>query len=150
MESAGWIKRGEDVEHSRFWRLIQGERAEMFGVFSSYEQQVLRDWIQTPRDADATVAHHARAEPPRAPAHPRQPGQHADRSGYFPERGLIRRHAAGAIRSDNRTALLEERVAAAAGKAEAMALLARADDAGRAPHGAGLMATRMYSQLLDA
>ncbi|WP_308602313.1 iron-containing redox enzyme family protein [Massilia sp. Dwa41.01b] len=48
LESAGWIKRGEDVEHSRFWRLIHGERAEMFGVFSAYEQQVLRDWILHP------------------------------------------------------------------------------------------------------
>jgi hypothetical protein len=36
LEEAGWIKRGEAVENSRFWRLIQGDRAVMFGVFSSY------------------------------------------------------------------------------------------------------------------
>ena len=34
LEGAGWFQRGQDPEHSRFWRLIQGERAEMFGVFS--------------------------------------------------------------------------------------------------------------------
>ena len=42
---AGWIRRNEAPENSRFWKLIQGERAEMFGVFSAYEQQVIHDWI---------------------------------------------------------------------------------------------------------
>jgi hypothetical protein len=34
------------AENSRFWKLLQGERAEMFGVFSSYELQVIHDWIR--------------------------------------------------------------------------------------------------------
>jgi hypothetical protein len=38
LEKAGWIKRGEEPENSRFWRLVHGEKAEMFGVFSAYEQ----------------------------------------------------------------------------------------------------------------
>ncbi|RFB71227.1 MULTISPECIES: iron-containing redox enzyme family protein [unclassified Herbaspirillum] len=45
LENAGWIKRGSDPEESRFWRLISGAGAEMFGVFSPRELQLLRDWI---------------------------------------------------------------------------------------------------------
>lgn len=148
LEDAGWIQRGADVEQSRFWRLIQGERAEMFGVFSSYEQQVLRDWIVTPRDATATartgrvLSHRARQ---RAMD---QLTQHAERSGY-PERGLIRRRGAQAT-GDTALHQLEERVANAAGKPEAMALLARLMSPSLHHTAPGLMATRMYSRLLDA
>ncbi len=147
MEAAGWIKRGEEVENSRFWRLVEGERAEMFGVFSAYEQQVLRDWIVS--------APGSQVKPERVLSHRARQrtldnlGQHADRSTNFPERGLIRRRAARDAGSENELALLEQRVAGAAGKAEAMALLLDL----MAPHqhhsAAGLMATRMYTQLLD-
>jgi hypothetical protein len=149
MEDAGWIKRGEEVGNSRFWRLIQGERAEMFGVFSNYEQQVLRDWIQTPRDADASqrttrvLSHRARQRTLDTL------NQHAGRNGY-PERGLIRRHAAGSRQGDAELRELEEKVAAAAGKPEAMAMLARLMSPSVHHTAIGLMATRMYSQLLDA
>lgn len=46
LQDAGWIRHGEPVEASRFWQLLQGPRAEMFGVFSAYELQVLHDWIR--------------------------------------------------------------------------------------------------------
>lgn len=52
LQQAGWIRFGEPAEKSRFWGLLQGERAEMFGVFSSYELQVLHDWIRGPASAD--------------------------------------------------------------------------------------------------
>ncbi|WCM86347.1 iron-containing redox enzyme family protein [Acidovorax sp. NCPPB 3576] len=42
----GWIKLGAPVAQSRFWNLLQGERAEMFGVFTGYELQVIHDWIR--------------------------------------------------------------------------------------------------------
>jgi hypothetical protein len=45
LERAGWIKRGSDPEESRFWRLVNGAGAEMFGVFSPRELQLLHDWI---------------------------------------------------------------------------------------------------------
>lgn len=45
MESEGWFKRHQDPQNSRFWKLIQSEKAKMFGVFSAYEQQVIYDWI---------------------------------------------------------------------------------------------------------
>lgn len=41
----GWIKRDEDPANSRFWTMIEGAGAPMFGVFSGYEKQLLRDWI---------------------------------------------------------------------------------------------------------
>jgi hypothetical protein len=147
LEDAGWIQRGAEVEHSRFWRLIQGERAEMFGVFTSYEQQVLRDWIVTPRDASATartgrvLSHRARQRALDSLT------QHVPRSGY-PERGLIRRRPAGSGNTELHQ--LEERVADAAGKPEAMAMLARLMSPSVHHTAIGLMATRMYSQLLDA
>lgn len=148
LEKAGWIKRGEEVEHSRFWRLVHGEKAEMFGVFSAYEQQVLRDWITAAPDG-------ARADGPRALTwRARQRtldnlGEHAERSAHFPERGLIRRHPRLEA-PDNELRLLEEQVAACAGKQEAMELLG-ALMAPEIHHTAvGLMATRMYTRLFEA
>lgn len=52
LERAGWIHRGPPADKSRFWNLLQGERAEMFGVFSPYELQVIHDWIRGPASAD--------------------------------------------------------------------------------------------------
>lgn len=45
MENKGWIKRHQNPQESRFWQLIEGDGAAMFGVFSPYEKQLLRDWI---------------------------------------------------------------------------------------------------------
>jgi len=150
MEGAGWIKRGEAVENSRFWRLIQGERAEMFGVFSSYEQQVLHDWITSPRDA-GTAARTGRVLSHRARQRTLDTlNQHAER-GAYPERGLIRRRRSGADSAgDADLRELEQKVAAAAGKSEAMAMLASLMSPAVHHTAIGLMATRMYSQLLDA
>ena len=46
LEQAGWIKRGAPAAQSRFWKLLQGGKAEMFGVFSPYELQLIHDWIR--------------------------------------------------------------------------------------------------------
>lgn len=46
MEKDGWFVRHQEPERSRFWRLIQSEKAKMFGVFNAYEQQVIYDWIR--------------------------------------------------------------------------------------------------------
>ncbi|MDB5899014.1 MAG: hypothetical protein JWP41_2616 [Ramlibacter sp.] len=66
LAKAGWIRFGEPAENSRFWGLLQGERAEMFGVFSSYELQVLHDWIRGAASADG------RAFTEDAPSTPRR------------------------------------------------------------------------------
>lgn len=66
LEQAGWIRRGEPAENSRFWGLLQGERAEMFGVFSSYELQVLHDWLRGAASGDG------RAYTEAAPSQPKR------------------------------------------------------------------------------
>lgn len=65
LEKAGWIRFGEPVESSRFWGLLQGPRAEMFGVFSSYELQVLHDWIRGAGSADGKPWDAAGSQAPR-------------------------------------------------------------------------------------
>lgn len=45
LENKGWIKRHQDPDASRFWQLIEGPGAVMFGVFSGYEKQLISDWI---------------------------------------------------------------------------------------------------------
>jgi hypothetical protein len=45
LENKGWIKRDQDPNLSRFWQLIEGPGAVMFGVFNGYEKQLICDWI---------------------------------------------------------------------------------------------------------
>jgi hypothetical protein len=45
LEQCRWIRRHEDPRESRFWRLVDGVDAQMFGVFSPFEKQLLEDWI---------------------------------------------------------------------------------------------------------
>ena len=45
LQRNGWIRHGKDPADSRFWRLVEGQGAAMFGVFSPYERQLLHDWI---------------------------------------------------------------------------------------------------------
>lgn len=52
LEQAGWIKKNQSAINSRFWSLLQGDRSEMFGVFSPYELQVIHDWIRGDASAD--------------------------------------------------------------------------------------------------
>jgi hypothetical protein len=120
----------------------------MFGVFSAYEQQVLRDWITgAPGGAAA----------PRVPSHRArqrtldQLGANGGRGDGYPLRGLIRRHPSQVEDdADNELRLLEERVAGAAGRPEAMDMLAKLMSPAAHHSAVGLMATRMYSRLLDA
>ena len=59
LENKGWIKRHQDPQASRFWQLIEGDGAAMFGVFSPYEKQLLHDWIAgdwTPERPAASVS----------------------------------------------------------------------------------------------
>ena len=52
LEKSGWIVRGAPAADSRFWHLLQGDRAQMFGVFSPYELQVIHDWLRGDESAD--------------------------------------------------------------------------------------------------
>ena len=66
LEANGWIRRNETPQESRFWRLLQGERAPMFGVFTPYELQVIFDWIRGTASVDGR-AWDAAESPLRSP-----------------------------------------------------------------------------------
>lgn len=155
LEKAGWITRGADPEQSRFWGLIQGDKAEMFGVFSPYEQQVLRDWIATPRaGAGSAEAVAAEEQQPRVLSHRARQRMLANvgqmsRDAEHPVRGLIRRRPDQMSTGVSELHLLEEQIAALPGKQQAMAMLAELMSPSNHHSAVGLMATRMYSQLLD-
>jgi len=139
LEQAGWIRRHTDPAQSRFWSLLQGERAEMFGVFSPYELQIIHDWI-----AGDAVAQYPMAQP--GAAVPRQ-------LTFRASRRLVAARAQPAADDgdfDEELRLLQQQVAAAPNREHAMALLA--DMIGPATHHtpAGLMATRLFNRMLDA
>lgn len=50
LQRNGWIVRGREPEHSRFWRALVGRNAPMCGVFTRYECQLLSDWIRDEKD----------------------------------------------------------------------------------------------------
>lgn len=52
LERLGWIVPGAPPRQSRFWQLLEGERAQMFGVFTPYELQVIHDWMRGDDSAD--------------------------------------------------------------------------------------------------
>ena len=157
LESAGWIKRGEPAENSRFWKLIKSERAEMFGVFSAYEQQVLSDWIAT---APAVAAGES-APAPRVLSHRARHRaldalglHHSPRPHGTGVRGVFRHHlqsddSANDAGFGNALRQLEQRLANLGSKQAAMTLL-QSHMTPAAHHSAlGLMATRMFCRLID-
>lgn len=148
---AGWIERGESAEQSRFWRLIQGPNATMFGVFNDYEQQVMRDWIESV-DADSSESARTGA---RIVSH-RSQLRALDQLGLqearpAAPRGILRNAAAGSADSADAASelhLLEQRIAELPSRDAAMETLR----ALMAPHlhagPVGLMATRLFGRLL--
>ncbi|RYX92510.1 MAG: iron-containing redox enzyme family protein [Comamonadaceae bacterium] len=52
LKRAGWIVHDPDVGKSRFWDLLQGDRAQMFGVFNAFELQLIHDWLRGAASAD--------------------------------------------------------------------------------------------------
>lgn len=56
LQRKGWLARGADPRSVRFWQLLHGERAPMFGVFGAYERQVIFDWIRGDDSADGAAA----------------------------------------------------------------------------------------------
>ncbi|HIE5362523.1 TPA: iron-containing redox enzyme family protein [Pseudomonas aeruginosa] len=119
LEEEGWIRRHADPRGSRFWNLIEGDRAAMFGVFTPYEQQLLYDWIAGDWQAPAP----------------------ADRDPLAP---LAEPATAGGDVDAERVALRREllRLSPEQGVARLLELMAP-----HRHHGpAGLLATRMFSQ----
>ncbi len=161
MEQVGWIKRHQDPQNSRFWKLIHGERAEMFGVFNAYEQQLIYDWIAGVSNAE-TSEKQAEGKPRQFTFKAQQRmldtlGQRrADQPGrpHFPAtRGVIREHfshdRAADCQNDFNTELrlLEQKLAALSSKEEAMTVLTGLMSPANHHTAPGLMATRIFTRL---
>ena len=163
LESGGWIKRGEDPRNSRFWRLVQDERAPMFGVFNAYEQQLLHDWIAGEPGGSATgegATDKPRPAAGRFRVQPRAAGAGAESSGAARTvlrpgatlHEIVRFHfdsldGAGVDDFTEELHRLRENLLAASGKHEAMQLLIGLMSPANHHFPAGLMATRIYASL---
>ncbi|MES2901229.1 MAG: iron-containing redox enzyme family protein [Pseudomonadota bacterium] len=148
-ERTGWITRGQAPANSRFWRLIEGERAEMFGVFSPYERQVMADWISSP------AASGAPAPAPRIASfrsRTRALEQVPDRvAPTRSQRQIIRQiydeEARQAMTGNDLLRALEQDVAQAPTRAAAIALLLPHLSPTRHHTAVGLMATRLFARM---
>jgi hypothetical protein len=144
LEQHGWIRRNDDPQQSRFWRLLDGPAARMFGVFTSSELQAIRDWIAgdwqgAPRELSFRARSRLLEQPAScAAARPRgvlrSPGQRAG--------------AAALDEFGTELRLLEDQLAALDSRDERMALLSRLMAPALHHGAAGLMATRVYSGML--
>jgi hypothetical protein len=125
----------------------------MFGVFSAYEQQILADWIATVPGAAAAPAARTPSFRARQRALDTLGLHHSPRSGAV--RGIIRHHAAHAADDSandgdvGELRQLELRVAAMGNKQAAMRLLQSLMTPARHHSAVGLMATRLFRQLID-
>ncbi|MBA1185606.1 iron-containing redox enzyme family protein [Stutzerimonas nitrititolerans] len=133
MQRRGWIKRGQDPQASRFWQLITGEQAPMFGVFSSHEQQLIHDWIAGDWLAEQSPK---AAKPPLRPAQ----GQRDDR---HPQQ----RRADNDF--DQEAQLLEQQLARLPSREARMRHLLPLLAPIRHHSHAGLLATRLFTGLFN-
>ena len=142
LERRGWIRRHQDPQDSRFWQLIAGEQAPMFGVFSHHEQQLIHDWI-----AGGSLA--------QAPA---APGQRlAQRQALFNSRRRVpAERPAGPVAArpeggdfDAEAELLEQQLAQLPSREARLRHLLPLLAPTRHHHTAGLLATRLFSGLFN-
>ncbi len=133
MQRRGWIKRGQDPQASRFWQLITGEQAPMFGVFSSHEQQLIHDWIAGDWLAEQS---------PKAARPPLRPAQ-----GQCDDRHPQQRRADNDF--DQEAQLLEQQLARLPSREARMRhLLPLLAPTLHHSH-AGLLATRLFTELFN-
>lgn len=115
LQAQGWIRRGQEPAQSRWWKLIDGPSAAMFGVFNAYEKQLWHDWIaddwQAPirrvvpgswglpeatEEQPGTTQH----EPPAALIERMAGNRHATPDGLSATRAFI--HATGLLQEEPR------------------------------------------------
>lgn len=159
LEQMGWIRRHQDPYNSRFWKLIHGERAEMFGVFTAYEQQLIYDWIAGESQQQTGGLHKLSGHPRQLSFKARQRlfdtlGQPApNRQHGMAARGVIRQHLLHDHAAESQEGfnadlrLLEEKLAAMPGREQAMRLLTGLMSPAAHHTPAGLMATRIFTRL---
>ena len=144
LESAGWLQRGAEPRESRFWRLLEGDRAPMFGVFDGYEQQLIEDWIRGDGEAPRRPVRRPAVDP--TPAVPE--GSPDDTVAQVVDRHVAAAAPSGTADVDLETRSLRDALAAAESEAETMAALAAWMSPARHPTPTGLLATRIYADLL--
>ncbi len=137
MESEGWFKRHTDPRESRFWKLIEGERAKMFGVFSAYEKQVIYDWIAGDALNSPELARAARA------------------AGSFEAKQRLRASAAAPDNEggsgsdfDDEVNALHHQLASVRSQEEEVELLISLMSPAMHHSAAGLVATRIFNDML--
>lgn len=144
LEQAGWIKKNRPVTESRFWNLLQGDKAEMFGVFSPYELQVIHDWIRGDASVDgASFETTAAATTDAAAQLPRRPMSFRVAERLRIARGLTTPAGNEAEWLDTDLALLREQLPTL-GPAEQRDLLLRAMSPALHWTPAGLTATKEF------
>ena len=131
MENSGWFVRHRDPRQSRFWKLIQNEKARMFGVFSAYEQQVIFDWIAGERVGEFAPAVSRSPLALSLKEHFRDAAPEENESGDF----------------DAETRALESRLAALS-QPQAMEVLIDLMSPALHHSVSGLHATRLFSEIL--
>lgn len=124
LEDAGWIRRQQAPENSRFWKLLTGDKAPMFGVFNAYELQVIRDWIAG--DSLTQEQRHRRFRTQQGDL--RQPAEPKHRTDDF----------------SSETRLLRDQLAKANDDTAAMKLLVQWLSPAHHHTQAGLLATRLF------
>lgn len=147
LQSAGWIRRGESPEKSRFWRLLTDEQAPMLGVFDGYEQQLLKDWILSDADTKPTARTTNRFRT-------RQTTEHSEGAAEVLQSGatiaqIIAHHAGGQPKPGScaDVDILFQQLAGVDTKAKAFAVLAGMLSPANHPTPAGLAATKIYADL---
>jgi len=131
LEQNGWIRRHESPENSRFWRLLEGNNAPMFGVFNAYERQVIRDWIAGEAQSPIVRCTRSRQE-------------HGEDDEVVHDAGPLARGDDFAAESR----LLADRVSQCRSRSAALDLLVPLLSPAHHHSEIGLQATRLFSQLL--
>lgn len=164
LQCAGWIRRGESPQHSRFWCLLTDEQAPMFGVFDGYEKQLLRDWIQTDtgttltarttnhfrRRQSAGLVESAAIALPVGASVEHIIAQHA-KAHCVSAQPVITSHAGGVANSGSWADIdaLFRQLAGVNTKTQAFAVLSGLLSPANHPTPAGLAATRLYADLFN-
>ncbi|CAN5438813.1 iron-containing redox enzyme family protein [soil metagenome] len=142
LKRTAWIVPDPDVRQSRFWGLLQGDKAQMFGVFNAYELQMIHDWIRGPASADGMPYTHTQDLPAQGP------GAAPYRQATF--RALQRQQPAVQGKSadvqDADTQALHDHLATLPGKEAMTHYLAGVISPLHHWKPAGLAATRLFSQ----
>lgn len=152
LENSGWIKRHQDPQNSRFWKLLQGERAEMFGVFSTSELQLIHDWIVG--DGAATFAQRN----PSFRARQRLLGdsERMPHTSPTPGNGTVDNERASMLGMDRMdefdadVRMLNEQISGMGGRDQLMRLLAEWMSPALHHTRPGLMATRLFTSRFRA